>query len=52
MPTVEVTDPLEEATTMQLPYCPRATHDEIANRFERVLPRRRTRRARPKAPRH
>ena len=33
---------------MEFPYCPRATHDEIASRFERVLPRRRIRRIRPK----
>jgi hypothetical protein len=34
---------------MEITYCPRATHDEIASRFERVLPRRRVRRIRPKA---
>jgi hypothetical protein len=34
---------------MEFPYCPRATHHEIATRFERMLPRRRIRRTPPKA---
>jgi hypothetical protein len=44
-----VTDPLEEATTMEFPYCPPATHAELARRFDRLVPPRRIRRIRPKA---
>jgi hypothetical protein len=47
-----VTDPLEEATTMEFPHCPRATHAELAQRFDRWITPRRTRRIRrPARPR-
>jgi hypothetical protein len=47
-----VTDPFQEATIMELPYCPRATHAELAQRFDRLVAPRRIRRIRrPARPR-